>query len=460
MDYRNIKELVINKRWGDDGRYGDDYRSLSKQIDNFIIHLKKEDSPLQWLPLELMTDNEISDILIAYLDRSAENRLLLNNLDFEGMKYDYSDFIVPDYDRQKEMEMVLETLPELKGYKKLKIKALLPEINIILVGGAYDGYISAAKELLRILDAVRIEISDEKSLFKCIGLSFTNTGYIEEYIRVCERIAIGALCYFLVDNKNVADKKGALLRFWEKLKQAYLNMEKEMAVAKANLKRVREFHKEYHKTQLNDAADISIYYVQFLERKSYYDELDKIVKSLEREVKENVELFYNRRLDSNKEENDHTPQGYICEGVDVSGFDRKYCESKKIIDLSRDFGSVWASKENESDVKVVFREFFMSRVKYNRRTAMSIVRNILSENIPTKQELMFLDKKLLRGYFREQGLMDEYPIFNRICSKIRRMFLKCYSAIDDEEAYRLIHRACYEVLYLFLNTEYSGIITE
>ena len=160
MDYRNIKELVINKCWGNDGRYGDDYRSLSKQVDNFIIHLKKEDSPLQWLPLELMTDNEISDILIAYLDRSNENRLLLNNLDFEGMKYDYSDFIVPDYDRQKEMEMVLDTLPELKGYKKLKIKALLPEINIILVGGAYDGYTNAAKELLRILDVIRIEILD------------------------------------------------------------------------------------------------------------------------------------------------------------------------------------------------------------------------------------------------------------------------------------------------------------
>lgn len=460
MDYRNIKELVINKRWGNDGRYGDEYRSLSKQVDNFIIHLKREDSPLQWLPLELMTDNEISDILIAYLDRSNDNRLLLNNLDFEGMKYDYSDFIVPDYDRQKEMEMVLDTLPELKGYKKLKIKVLLPEINIMLVGGVYNGYTNAAKELLRILDTVRIEIADEKSLFKCIGLSFTNTGYIEEYIRVCERIAIGSLFYFLVDNKNVTDKKEALLRFREKLEQAYLIIEKEMDVAKANLKRVREFHKEYHKAQPNDAADISIYYVQFLERKSYYDELDKIVKSLEREVKENAELFYDRRSDSNTEENEHTSQEYICEGIDVSDFDRKYCESKKIIDLSRDFGSVWASKENEFDVKVVFREFFMSKVKYNRRTAMSIVRNILSENIPTNQELMFLDKKLLRGYFREQGLMDEYPIFNRICSKIRRMFLKCYSAIDDEEAYRLIHRACYEVLYLFLNTEYSGIITE
>ena len=46
MNYDMIKENVIKKRWPENnGRYGDDYRSLSKQIDNFIEHVKKEASP-------------------------------------------------------------------------------------------------------------------------------------------------------------------------------------------------------------------------------------------------------------------------------------------------------------------------------------------------------------------------------------------------------------------------------
>ena len=153
-------------------------------------------------------------------------------------------------------------------------------------------------------------------------------------------------------------------------------------------------------------------------------------------------------------------QDYICEGAHVSDYNRKYEESKKVIGLAKDFGSFWVDEKRPLDVKIAFREFFMSKQKYHRRTAMSIVRNILSSNVPTKQELMFLNAKVVRGYFREMGLVREYKMFNRICSKIRHMFLKSYSAIDDVEAYRLIHRVCYEVLYLFGNSEYSGIVLE
>ncbi|MGN1317531.1 MAG: hypothetical protein ACI4VF_00845 [Lachnospirales bacterium] len=55
MDFKNIKELIIKKCWEDaddkegtkikKGRYGDDYRSLSKQIDNFLNHIKKRIRP-------------------------------------------------------------------------------------------------------------------------------------------------------------------------------------------------------------------------------------------------------------------------------------------------------------------------------------------------------------------------------------------------------------------------------
>ena len=45
MDFKKIKDTVIREQWGDEGRYGDDYRNLSKQVDNFLSYLKKENSP-------------------------------------------------------------------------------------------------------------------------------------------------------------------------------------------------------------------------------------------------------------------------------------------------------------------------------------------------------------------------------------------------------------------------------
>lgn len=90
MDFKKIKDTVIREQWGDEGRYGDDYRNLSKQVDNFLSYLKKENSPLQWFPLNLMSNQEIADLICTYINRSKENRLLLNNLNHKGMRYNYS----------------------------------------------------------------------------------------------------------------------------------------------------------------------------------------------------------------------------------------------------------------------------------------------------------------------------------------------------------------------------------
>ena len=86
--------------------------------------------------------------------------------------------------------------------------------------------------------------------------------------------------------------------------------------------------------------------------------------------------------------------------------------------------------------------------------------NILFDKKPTREQLMFLDSKMIRGYFREMGLVNEYEVFVRICKQTRKMYLNCYSAINDVEAYRLIHRTCFEFLYLFGDPTYSKIIIE
>lgn len=464
LNYSKIKENVIKKRWSETkGKYGDDYRNLSKQIDNFIDHIKKADSPLHWLPLEIMTDEEIADIVNTYLDRSDANRLLLNNLDYQGMKYDYSDLIVEDPKREGEQRIILETTPQLKKYQKLNIRELITEINIVLVGAPYEGYMKTAVELLNYIDLIRAEILNEKNLFKSIGLGYVNTEYIEQYITVCERIVDGSLFFLLITNPNISDKIDALLKIEEKLNSAYDTIEEELSVAKEKLIYSRKFEKEYYKFNPNDATNISLFYVQFLERQSYYGEIENIRMLLKDEIHNRSDLYgvatpllYEKVDDYSKSE----LKKYICEEVKVSDYDKKYNEILKIIDFSFSNGNMWTSSNNALDVKIAFREFFLSKQKYMRKTSTTMVREILAGITPEPQYLMFLDMKITRGYFREKNMLKEYEIYNRICSRVRCMFLKSYSAINDVEAYRLVHRSCFEFLYLFGDSKYSGVEIE
>lgn len=465
MNYEEIKELAIKKRWGDEGRYGDDYRNLSKQIDNFIVHLKKEDSPLEWLPLHLLNSEEMADLICTYLDRSAENRLLLDNLGYKGIKYDYSDLLVIDPRRKREMESILKLDPRFADIVPLKIYELKENINIALVGAKYEGYIKTANGFVHIIDAIREEIWNEKNLYKCLGLGYFNMGYIEQFIMISERICIGSLFYFLMENDKVKVKMSSLLQFEKMLNEIDKTLRKETDVAKIKYKNSREFQEEYRKIPAREMDEISLYFVQFLERKAFYDELDNIADFLvagtmkESSIVNKSSIEYGDKIDDYK---DAGLKEYLTGGINVPNYDKKLEDVIDLMRFAREKDGYWASSNNPIDLKIAFQELMIYNDKYNhlRQKTLTIVRDILSTHKPSREQLMFLDSKIIRGYFREKGWMEEYVIYTRICKKTRRMFLNCYSAINDIEAHRLIHRTCYEFLYLLCVPDYSGIKIE
>ena len=463
MDFKQIKNIVISKRWKDEGKYGDDYRSLSKQIDNFLGYLKKENSPLQWLPLQLMSSQEIADLVCKYIDRSKENRLLLNNLEYKGIKYNYSDLIVDNPRHRHEMEIIFRVEPKLKDYKTLKIKELCEYINIDLVGSKYVGYKKTANALLRYIDDVYSEIRREKGLFKCIGLRFLNTDYIEQFIMMCERITYGSLFYFVVENDSINNKFATLQRFEKMLIKTEKTLHEEVEIARENYKKNRDFRKDYYNVMPREMDEVSVYFVQFLERKAFYGEMD-IIADLLVDTSKNGDMFsgehYSATHDKVEKYDENELETYLCDGIKVPNYKHKLKETIALMNLAVERGNHWASSKNTFDLKIVFHEFVRCKEKYQRQTAITVMRSILYDKNPTRQQLMFLDAKIVRGYFREKGLMREYEVFIRICKQMRNMFLNCYSAINDDEAYRLIHRICFEFLYLFGDPRYSGIEIE
>lgn len=90
----------MESRWKD-SKSGDEYRSLRIQLDHFVDHIEEKDSPLQWLPLEDMSEDELAITANQFLDRCAGNRLLFQGLRYQGLKYNYSELLIENPKRDK-----------------------------------------------------------------------------------------------------------------------------------------------------------------------------------------------------------------------------------------------------------------------------------------------------------------------------------------------------------------------
>ena len=73
---------------------------------------------------------------------------------------------------------------------------------------------------------------------------------------------------------------------------------------------------------------------------------------------------------------------------------------------------------------------------------------------------MYLDARIARGYFREQGMLEEFVIFNRIMIKYKKLLLKVYETLSYQDAYHLLLRLNYEFFYPFIFEEYLDIRIE
>lgn len=446
-----MKDMAVDKCWTDK-KSGDEYRSLRIQLDHFEDHIKKEDSPLLWLPLNDMTEDELSDIAVQFYHRTKENRLLFEGLSYKGIKYNYDELLIESADRKRELKIIIQTLPELKNYQTLKITDVRDNINIDLVGAKYEGFQKTANKMLYYDDLILQEIMDEKNLFKCIGIGFTNTDYIEQYITICERICFGTLYYFIVENPNVSDKVSALKRVLENISEMERTMSEELEKAKEGYRKAADFYRDYYGASKNNAENIMMYYVQFLNRQAYYNEWEKIIEIVSNEEVEPVNPEYIQLRDCADKIDD-----YILEGSKLFKFSDKKSECERMMDLAREHGNYWASAKDPQGIKITLREGYIGKAKYNRHTAMSMIRNFISGYKPEMKDLMFLDMKMIRGAFREQGYIEHFDIFMQICSATRRLFLMPYRTIDDWEAYRLVHRICFEFLYIFGDTKYSKL---
>lgn len=452
MNDKEVKQLTIAQIWNPaEPKSGDAYRGMSLQIDNFINHIKKQDSPLSWMPIEIMSDLEISQVAVAYLKRSEENRLLLDNIEHKGLKYDYSDLIATDLEKERDKESILEITPVLGTFVKLKIKEEIPPMKKVLRNCCRGDFLLTRDYYAKWSTTILANILDEKNLIFCMGIGFTYVDYIGQYISFVESMVIESLMAFIIRNEFVHDKIAALSIIEKKLPALTQMMDERVEKSRSDLIQRRE-----HFRLDNEYADmISLYYVQFLSRRAKYDEMELIYQTLLEEIVSNPALFESPTAPPKSNLADYKStelKRLITEGAPVPQFTQKLYETQQLIEIMRATGNEYYSSQNVLDLKPIFRELFMSNSSYRDNKAMSIARGIIrhSPNITLDAaQAMFLDAKISRGYFRQWNMMQEYAQFTRIISTFRRELLKAYAALDDRCAYYIIRDAGQFAMYAF-----------
>ena len=200
MDSKKVKQLVIKKRWKKE-KSGDEYRSFSKQVENIILHLLDVNSPINLLPLDIMTEDEVAQFILHIMDIQV-SREIFNNLKQPGFKKDISQLLI-DTSNKESQEMLRREFPTLGN---LKIDEVIDNVKLALRIDWFEEHINMKSNIVKISkqsDAICREIVYERELAKCIGIDIHNPGYMESYIDFVEVAVSELLIFEILLNNNI-----------------------------------------------------------------------------------------------------------------------------------------------------------------------------------------------------------------------------------------------------------------
>ncbi|WP_410496789.1 hypothetical protein QTL86_06285 [Cellulosilyticum sp. ST5] len=415
------------------------YRSYKIKVNNMISNICDGDIAFNRFPFEVLTDEEIVMFITQILDSKNEDRQIVANLRYSGMKYDFSGILVKDEKTKKEMELLDEVISETKGKKisefpKYKISREI-EKNRFDIRMLHNKKEEVINELYQLNEKIIRLLYDEKKLYFCIGLDFRCFTYIEEYLKYVDE-EVNELITFMIALNTSITNKAQVFKILKQVADQYSTCMDFQISRHMNQLKEQRFNK-YVATDFSiNIEEFTQSYLLYKTYSNMYEE-EKFIKNLLRkeEEKEPYKFINNaytveRHLHIADDMNEL--RNMILEGHNDFNFEKKYEQTCDFIMKCQYFGEGWISKDNFQDVKNFYREIFISRVKYPRlrKTAMKMVGDYLHTIDSAKDDVMppeahiFMRTKLIRGYYRENGILDIIQDKDEFQESFREALLK------------------------------------
>lgn len=211
-----------------------------------------------------------------------------------------------------------------------------------------------------------------------------------------------------------------------------------------------DFEKNYEKNynfnndlNLNDCVTI---FIEFLKSYNYCGEYLNIMTKLKEEELNSPELFKDIKDEyKTRKGTSYKTVKYkeiITEGQEIYEFNDKFEKTKKAIAILQNNGVNVSDINDLYDLKVYFREIYISNCKYKSK-ASTIIRKMTDKSVTdfeNTSDYMFIREKISRGCFRELFPLSLYDIKVELQQKLYKILLKVMLSYDYQTGLVLFNK--------------------
>ena len=201
------------------------------------------------------------------------------------------------------------------------------------------------------------------------------------------------------------------------------------------------------------AHETSVIFANYADHCSVLCEEIAVEKILKEEIEKNPDCFgpVAQGCSASKtiisEEHLSEYQHLITEGQSVSDYADKIRKTQSVIMFMREYAHRDCNPFCLQDLKVYFREIYISKASYRRRQSQTIVKEYIQEISNKTEELtvsneahyIFFRSKLNRGYFREKGQIPQYLELVQFKKRLYDTSLQAYLLFDTESSMNLLY---------------------
>lgn len=390
------------------------YKQIKSLLDKFSL---TSQHVLKNFPLECFDEDEISRVLEYMLNlKHKVNREIISQMNKISVDIDLDEFDPANMDSGNE---------SLKTY--------------------FEYIINESRKIIRKNTNVFSRLFEiNKNILEELMNSSINYYNMYRYVMFSENIILQSIIYLIIYNNNL-DKN--------KKKECFLKIQENINLLDSELSKSILERRKVIEIDVDNALKI---FIKYLKLRNYFGEYIKIQNMLETEEKEEPELFakvkkqYKVTKYSNIEK-EHV-KDIVTEGMNVYDFENKLIEVKEIIEVFKYYGGRNVDPNNVLDLKVYFREIFISKSKYKLQ-AKRLIRKYLDTlketgkiDFDKDSEYMFFREKITRGYYRENDNLEWYNEKNRIQMQLYGLLENVFLLYDYNNSIEAIYNINYDLL--------------
>ncbi|WP_342440933.1 hypothetical protein MHB65_15310 [Lysinibacillus sp. FSL K6-0075] len=425
-------------------------KGQENRLKPLIKKLTDKQSVFKDFPYELLDTKQKAELLNFWLNISPE-RQIISNIGKDDVDREFDNFLFNDNVTER---FTKEFMSEHPNYEPWDLSSERVKNRKIIRDHSFSTR-NVLKELSRLNEVIIRTIFDEVNQFKVLGIGYRNLGYVRDYIDYISDGVLQFLVYRVIVNENIRDKQKIINSLSEKLKMLLSLMNKQ-------LERKRTEQQNQNRLTSNILTEYFTAYRTHYNR--YFKELH-ILNTLKLEIEEDTDLFspLNEKYKAEKillsEEEIKSSKSIITEGHPIYDYEKKLEETRKIIKIMCFYGGRQCSPNCLQDIKVYFREIYMSKVKYKEKEkdkgkqTLAIVRDYLKliesggiQPFEKTAQYMFFREKISRGYFIEMGLLDLYVAKADIHEKLYNLLLKLYLFYDFLDSVEFIYSVNHQII--------------